>query len=458
MKKPKSILKQALTLLGLIAFSAALIEGVETDWQVGVASVDITPAQPMLMSGYANRKEPFESIGTRLYAKAMAMEDIEGNRGVIITADLIGFSGNVSEAICDIITKATGIKRQSILLNASHTHNGPMVERKMNLDLPEGLREGVATYTRWLEKKAAEVAIAALSNLDTASLWYGRGVDNAVMNRREFTDNGIKLGVNPAGLADRSVPVLRVADSEGRTIAALFGAAAHNTTIKDQRLQINGDYAGYAQMYLQSELPGVQAMFMLGCAGDAAPYPRGTVQLAQEHGKKLGEEVLRVLGEKMKPVHGPLRTALKRVDLPLKEMSSRAELEQIARTGASFQKFYATGVLAMLEDGKLPPKVYNAPFAAWRFGKDLTLVGLSGETCVGYVELTERAIGHRNLWVAGYCNDVYGYLPTTQMLSEGGYETRGLYSTIGLFVPETEPTVMETVSAIARQIGRGFEN
>jgi hypothetical protein len=441
-------------ILLVICFFGPIAFAAEHDWRVGVASVDITPPKPMLMSGYANRVDPFKSVGMRLFAKAMAFDDGQGGRGVIVTADFIGFAEEVSVEICRKISDATGLGRESILLNASHTHNGPMVRRKVNLSLSEERHNEVAEYTDRLIDQIADAAIRALNETQPASLWHGRGVDNAVMNRREFTDGGIKLGVNPTGLADRSVPVLRVTDADGEVIAILFGAAAHNTTIKDERYQINGDYAGYAQARIEKALPGALAMFMLGCAGDTAPHPRGTVQNANDHGDNLGDEVLRVINEKMTRIQGPLRTALQRVDLPLQPTNPKAELEQIANNGPSYQKFYAAGVLSILKDGKRPPTVYNAPFAAWGFGNDLTFIGLSGETCVGYVELIERAIGHRRLWVAGYCNDLFGYLPTAQLLAEGGYETRGLYTSIGLFSSETEKVVVQIIRSLAQQVGR----
>ncbi|MHC4996146.1 MAG: neutral/alkaline non-lysosomal ceramidase N-terminal domain-containing protein, partial [Planctomycetota bacterium] len=166
-----------LTLIGVGVFCMP-IDAAETDWRVGVASVDITPSKPMLMSGYANRVDPFKSVGTRLFAKAMAFEDRDGARGVIVTADFIGFAEEVSSVICRRITEATGLGREAILLNASHTHNGPMVRRKVNLTLRNDQRDAVSVYTDWLIERVSDIAIKALNNTRPASLWYGRGVDN----------------------------------------------------------------------------------------------------------------------------------------------------------------------------------------------------------------------------------------------------------------------------------------
>ena len=64
-------------------------------------------------------------------------------------------------------------------------------------------------------------------------------------------------------------------------------------------------------------------MFMLGCAGDANPYPRGTMELVRITAPALGEEVCRVLGSKLRPVSGPLQVAFDRADLPLETSLSR---------------------------------------------------------------------------------------------------------------------------------------
>ena len=108
----------------------------------------------------------------------------------------------------------------------------------------------------------------------------------------------------------------------------------------------------------------------------------------------------------------------------------------------------------MLDRGERLAERYNAPFALWQFGNDLTLVGYSGETLVDYVALTEKALGPLNLWVAGFCNDVFGYLPPARVLAEGGYESRGLYMGIGLFTPEVEDIVMAAITDMARAAGR----
>src|SRR5215470_6762868 len=164
------------------------------------------------------------------------------------------------------------------------------------------------------------------------------------MNRREFTPRGVILGVNPRGPVDRTVPVLRVDSAEGKLRAVLFGYACHNTTLTQTNYYLCGDYAGFAQAYLQERQPGAQAMFMIGCGGDANPYPRGTMADARENGAALGQEVCRMLNSPLRPLRGPLTCVFDQAVLPLQQFS-RADLQRMTN-GPSWQTGNAKGLLS----------------------------------------------------------------------------------------------------------------
>jgi hypothetical protein len=433
------------------------VPAADPEWRVGLAQVKITPGRPVPLAGYASRNKLSEKVATDLYVQAMVLEDPDGHRAVLVTSDLIGFPAAVAEPICERIEKKTGLRREQILLNSSHTHSGPTVSlRAPAKDAPlAGETERTIEYTRGLQDKVVEAVEKAAARLDPARLSWGGGVADFVMNRREFTPNGVILGVNPRGPADRSVPVLRVDSHDGKPLAVLFGAATHNTTLGGDNYQICGDYAGFAQAYVREKFPGAQAMFLLGCAGDSNPYPRGTMDLARKHGEALGAEVCRVLGEKLKPVRGPLRVAFERVDLPLQTSLTREELKKLAEDKRSPRAGVAGQLLALLDKGEKLPAHYTCPLAVWQFGQDLALIGLSGEVVVDYVSMLEKALGPNQLWVAAYCNDVFGYLPSARVLGEGGYETRGLYSGgPGFFDPKAEEVVVRAVRELAGKAGR----
>jgi len=445
-----------LGLLGVFVVSGA--SAAEVEWKVGLAQVKITPTQPLFMEGYASRDRPFAKVESDLYVKAMVLEDRAGHRAVLVTSDLIGIPAAIAEPICEQIRMKTGLKREQILLNSAHVHTGPLLSLRLT-PLRNGMTAGdmerTIAYTRRLQDQIVEVVAKAAAKLEPADLRWGSGVIHFVMNRREWTPSGVKLGFNPRGLADRTVPVLRVDAADGKPRAVLFGAAVHNTTLRPQHNNLCGDYAGYAQTFVEEQHKGAQAMFMLGCAGDADPYPHGSYELAREHGATLGKEVCRVLQTKLQPVRGPLRVAFAQVDLPLQPFPSQEELEKRAAQKTGLDAWIAQRMLEVVKRGDKPPSHYRCPQAVWQFGQDLTLAALSGEVVVDYVPLLENALGPNRLWIAAYCNDLFGYVPSARVLREGGYETRGLYSGgIGIFDPKAQDVVVETVRKLAKEVGR----
>jgi hypothetical protein len=430
--------------------------GAEPQWMVGLAQTVITPKMPVYLAGYANRNKPFTKVENDLWAKVLVLQDAAGHRGVIVTSDLVGFPASMTEPICQRISKQCGLRREEILINSSHTHTGPLLvaDAWAPAAMTEADVERTAAYATWLSDQVVEVVAKAAERLAPANLSWGVGVIPFAMNRREYTPKGVILGVNARGLADRQVPVLRIDNSDGTLRAVLFGAAVHGTTLTGNDYELCGDYAGFAQEYVQERHPGAQAMFMLGCAGDDNPYPRGTMQLAREHGTTLGKEVERGLAAKLLPISGPLSIAFEQVELPLQGVPPRDRLEQWVKQGGT-RSMVAKQFLATLDRGQTPATTYRCPFTVWQLGQELTLVGLPGEVVVDYVPLLEKALGPNRLWFAAYSNDVFGYLPSARVLAEGGYETRGLINGgVGMFDPAAETTVISAVRKLAVQAGR----
>ncbi len=322
--------------LAMVGVLMPLSPAAGAEWQAGFAAVAITPDKPLPMAGYASRNRPSEGVAADLYAKVLVLADANGERAAWITTDLIGLRGAVTEELCRRIIDRTGLKRYQILVNSSHTHTGPAIAdtdaAAYGIDGDGAAR--LRAYRSSLQDRIVSAVEQALKRMEPVELSYGAGVVPFVMNRREPTrDRGIVLGVNPRGPADRTMPLLKVATADGTLRAVVFGAATHNTTLTGDEYRLSGDYAGFAQQYVQQQRPGVQAMFVLGFAGDSNPYPRGTLELARQHGEILGREVLRVLDSKLTPVGGPLSLQFDYVDLPLAAVPGRAALEAMTGRG-----------------------------------------------------------------------------------------------------------------------------
>jgi neutral ceramidase len=421
------------TILSLLLVAVALSGA--SGWRAGVSKVNITPGEPIWLSGFANRHGPSEGVLQQIWVKALALEDETGALSVIVTSDLQGFSRAMSDQIATAASARYKLPRERLLLNASHNHSAPVTSDVLPLyyDLAPEPQAVVDRYTRALPGKVLEAVGAAIANLSPATLSFEQGLAGFAVNRRRSRPNTRYL----PGPVDQDVPVLAVRETaSGALKAVLFGYSCHTTTLAGY--QISGDWAGFAQAAIESKHPSAVALFLNGCGADSNPLPRyhGTdpdlapysVELAESYGRILGAAVDLVLHGKMKPVAGAIRCAYGVAELPLQQPPTRETLETAARGRDVPRSRHAKHLLARLErDGKLPVS-WPYPLQVWRFGTALNLVALTGEPVVDYALRFKRAYGWDNTWVSGYNTDLTAYIPSLRVLKEGGYEgTEGLW-------------------------------
>jgi hypothetical protein len=432
----------------LFLLSALAVQAAPPDWKAGMASIDITPAKPIWMAGYAARKQASQGVLQAIHAKALALEDQKGARAVLVTTDLLGFTAKVAQNIAERAGKKYHLPRSRLMFNSSHTHCGPVIGRMLAVayDLtPEQWAE-VDAYTRVLEDKVVEVIGTALDAMHPARLSFGHGEAGFGKNRRTQYD--------PNGPVDHDVPILKIVDTAGKVRGLVFGYACHNTTIQPGVCQINGDYAGFAQAGLEQRFPGAVAFFVEGCGADADPHPRGTVEIARTHGQELAGAVERGLEGTLKPVRGPLRTQFEHITVDFAAPPERGELKARLQDKNAYVRKHAQAMLDILNRGEKLPATYPYPAEVWQFGKDLTLVALGGEVVVDYALRLKRDLGAEHLWVAGYSNDVFAYIPSRRVLQEGGYEGGGAmvyYVQPGPWAPSIEDAILSRVEAMARR-------
>jgi neutral ceramidase len=362
----------------------------ETAWKAGLATALITPSKPMWMAGYAARKKPSEGVAQDLFAKALVLEDRSGKRIAVVTMDLIGVLSTLRESVEKQVGEKYGLPPESLLLAASHTHCGPEYRER------KGTEDEAQRYHKFLNETLVRIVGDALKGLAPAELSYGHARAGFAMNRRPNfqlpkDDVNAAKAPNPDGPVDHEVPVLSVTDTAGQTRALLFGYACHNTTLGFY--EFCGDYAGYAQQCLQEDRPGVTAMFVAGCGADQNPYPRRTLELAQQHGRSLATAVEAALSANPRPVRGPLACAMETIRL----------VKSLERPALEY------------------------PIQVIRLGPDVTLVALASEVVVDYSLRLKRQLARppAMVWVAGYCNGYFGYIPSDRVLGEGGYEADG---------------------------------
>jgi hypothetical protein len=384
---------------------------------VGVAKVDITPEYPVRMYGYGARKTESVGVAGRLKATALALGGDSGDGPAILLAvDCGAVPADIRDAVLRRVQAKTPLKPERFMLANSHNHSGPDLKGMGTMSGAQ--REHLARYAAELTGRLEEVVLKALASRKPGRLAWTRGSVGFAANRRVLKDGRwVGFGAVPDAPADRSLPLLRVTDSEGKLLAIVVNYACHNTTLRGDFRQIHGDWAGCAQECIEADHPGAVAAVTIGCGADADPHPHGTVELCRRHGRAVADEVNRLLAGPFKPVDPALSARMTELVIPFEPLPPVEELRRRAANSYPVQR-----LLGLLERGEKPPASERYTIATWVFGKDLAMVFLADEVVVDYALRMKRELDGSRLWINAYSNDVSMYVASNRLLKEGGYE------------------------------------
>lgn len=409
-----SLVMKGAVLLGLLLtihlIGASSVHAAE--YEAGTATVDVTPAGPIRLSGYLARKEETSEVETRLYVKALALRHAGGAPFVLVTVDNCAISLPLADEAAARIEQARGVPRERVAINLSHTHSAPVltgvIPNIFGMPVPLDQQDRIDAYTRLIVGAIADAAVQALDALQPATLHLGTGTAGFAKNRR-----------TPGGPVDHDLPVLFVKGAGGAVRAVVANYACHCTVLSANK--VNGDWAGYAQQYLQEAFPGATGMVTIGCGADQNPMPRGHLEQAMAYGRAIADGARTVLDAGTRELRGPIEAVLRRPLLAFDTLPAREEWEARAKEDSP-KGFHARMQMLKLSRGEgiraeLPYTVQRVSF-----GEDLAMLFLAGEVVVDYATRFKTEYDRKRLWVSGYSNDVPCYIPSARILAEGGYE------------------------------------
>ncbi len=440
--------------------------------KAGWCEVDITPPVGTPLAGFAARKGVSEGIHDALKARALVIEREGGETVALLTADIVGFPTPMAREVKERIAKAIGTTADHVMVSASHTHSGPVLE--LSLDTI-----GLASehYRANLADEFVGAAVAASKSRQPVRLEVASGrIEGIGRNRRH--DDGLPV--------DPEVGVLSFRPSTGP--GCLFVKyTCHAVTLGPDNLLITADYPGFAMRFIERVMSaGTVAMFANGAAGDvntghsadlsALGYfiPGRTFERAERLGTMLGAEVVRTaqtLEEASDPI---IRAASREVLLPAKGLPSieevktdlerkRKALDAVkAKLGggalkadppdprlvkAQVDELYARLLLLRVSgqtaEGATAPKSIAVEIQGIRIGETV-LIGVPVELFVEIGLAVKAASPWKRTWVLGYTNGSMGYLPSRDAYAEGGYEVVS-----SIFAPETVPALEKAMNDVA---------
>jgi hypothetical protein len=388
--------------LAVVTLGAPLGRGAVTEKPaiaLGVAQIDITPAKPVLMSGYEARKTPFAGVHDPLFASALYFSG-GGTAVLLITADVIGFRAEFVDDLKAKISAGTGIPPGNIMLTAVHNHGGPAIKADED-EVPDANEE----YVKVLKGKLVDLAIEASKKGVPFRMGVGKGACTLNINRRAvFADGGVWLGRNPDGPCDHEVGVVKFEDVSGATLAVLVNWPCHATTSGQDNYLITGDWPGAAARTLKKQAgKDVVVAVTAGASGDINPiYGPGTdFDEIEAVGFHVGIEAWKTFaGIETSPVHS-LGAANAAMTFPGK----KACPDRYPRAA------YESGPDAEIR------------LTTLKIG-DLVLCGVSGELMNEIGMAVKKRSPFSGTFIVTHANGSSGYICTDKAFAEGGYEVQ----------------------------------
>lgn len=395
----------------------------QSGWKAGVARANITPDESIWMAGFGFRNKPSEGVTTDIWASALALEDANGHKAVIIAIDNAGIRKELSDAIRAKLKTAYNLLNEQVVINSSHTHTGPATSARFLKDEKE--KEKVEKYAAQLQNQVTEIVGKALNSLQPVKIFAGNGVARFQVNRRTNIQYKLHLQSQFNGPNDYAVPVIKVEKASGDLLAVLFGYACHASMLRDYK--ISGDYPAFARMELEKLYPGTIPVFFQGAGGNQIGHPRNTVEATKQAGKSLAAAVESVLSEPMKELTASLTTSYSEINL---------------ESDAVSQKSGSNGPVV---------QTYPYPVQVWKIG-DLPVITLGGEPVVEFAIRLKLLFGE-DAFVFGYSNDVMAYISTTLILNEGGYEGSSSPFRGAKWALNIEDMIIQETLRLAKQVG-----
>lgn len=391
-------------------------------FKAGAVTVNITPAQPVPLSGYADRAQPSQGVHDSIYARAFVFEDGETS-ACIIQADLIGFSFEFADEINARIEKATGIPATHCMLVAVHNHGGPSTRV-----YGESESEHLQRYIEKLKDDLLQGVTQAWQNRQPARLGYGLGACRMNINRRaRHADGGIWLGRNPDGPCDHRVNVVKIETLPGQPMGIMVNWPCHATVGGQENSLITGDWPGATVMHLEkNSTAGVPIAIFAGASADINPIygPHNNFREMNAIGLILSEEVAKITQNIHTRVPGKI------------------QCRQINKTVPGKQKSANRLPGAEIISGDPVPLRWSVI----QIG-DLVIAGISGElmTEIG-MDITAVSPFQQTMLIT-HCNGSSGYLCTDAAYREGGYEP---------MVSRTQPGTAKIIVDQMLQLLRGL--
>jgi neutral ceramidase len=405
--------------------------GVAADLRVGTAVAKINPPTGVQLAGYYHARGSQGALDD-LYAKAAVLDD--GRTEVaLVVCDLIATPRPMVLAARKLIQEKTGMPGSNVMISATHTHTGPV------LDLDGPSDDPGTKYARGLAEQIARAVTEAHNRRTTAKVSFASSQEKQLaFNRRFWMKDGTvgwnpgKLNPNivrPAGPIDPGVGVVYIETALKKPLLTYVNFAMHPDTTGGQL--VSADYPGALTRRLSDHKgPEMLTIFANGACGNINHI--NTAWDDRQHGPEEANRLGTMLAAAVFKAYMGLRPAddtmlrarSELVLLPAIKVSEEEvrQARDIVRRGGQAEFMEQVQAAKALDAAAQSGKPLEAEVQVITMGKDLAWVSLPGEIFVELGLAIKAASPFRQTHVIELANGSVGYVPNHSAYAEGNYE------------------------------------
>lgn len=438
--------------VSLAAVSANAEAANEKPFLAGAATSNITPWLGDGLVGNFGTPPPAKYVHDELHARCFVLDD-GATRIALVVIDNIYVSREVLDEAKRLVTEATGLPADRMLMSGTHTHSS-VSARWPNPLQPE---KEFTEYQRFVAHCIADGVQCAIYNLQPARIAWGTAdLPGQVFCRRWLLKPGAELFnpfgepdqakmnpgnrpdlLKPAGPVDPQIAFLAIETADGRPLGLLANYSLHYVGGTGPN-HISADYFGAFADRIQQLLgadrldpPFVGAMSN-GTSGNINnnDYSKpGEKRERYEQIRRVADQCAQAVFEQYKKLtwhdRAPLAMRQRELELAVRKPTP-AQLEHAKKVLAEpdrrdqfpHERHYAARAIQLLES----PESVRVMLQSLRIG-ELGIFAIPFEVFseIG-LELKARS-PFKPSFTIELANGGYGYLPTPEQHKLGGYET-----------------------------------
>ena len=227
--------------------------------------------------------EGFMGVHDAPAARVLVMEC--GEKAALVSLELVMLPPELVDMVKCIVADHIAVKKENIWVHTTHAittphaPHAPMgmggIALEISEDVKKNLEAKLELYTNVVMSAVTEATKEAGASFCPAVLGTGQAESHISINRDMETPFGWWIGINPEGITDPTVSLLRFDDENGKAIALVMNSgfkpcAIDNSQMQENKRLVSSDVPGLACRLIEQEM-GAPCLFVMGAAGDQVP-------------------------------------------------------------------------------------------------------------------------------------------------------------------------------------------